>query len=379
MRILFVARYRDTTMHRKVELLAHLPELRLCYILPRAWQDELGQIEQCAALGTEAQQITLPMIGRTSDPHRALYRTITFGASRFRPDIIHAEEEPDSLAALQIALARRVFAPRSKLVLHTWQNVDRPKRWYVNAVLRATLNASDAILCANLEASRLLAQWGYRKYIQVLPAIGVDTRVFAPNPTRKDKPAAFVIGYVGRLVQEKGIDILVHAATQIHQPSDTGLPIQLSIIGEGPQRPALEAQASRSGHHVQFLGSLPPTQLAQHMGQLDAVVLPSRAKRWKNQTVWKEQFGRILTEAMACKVPVIGSDSGAIPEVIGDAGLIFPEGSAAGLADCLRQLIESPALRLELADRGYRRVLQLYTQERIAEQTAAFYRRMATP
>jgi glycosyltransferase involved in cell wall biosynthesis len=81
-------------------------------------------------------------------------------------------------------------------------------------------------------------------------------------------------------------------------------------------------------------------------------------------------------EAMACKVPVVGSNSGAIPEVVGGAGLLFPEGDAVALASCLRRLMESPALRKELAEQGYARAMSLYTQERIADQTAQFYRQM---
>ena len=103
-------------------------------------------------------------------------------------------------------------------------------------------------------------------------------------------------------------------------------------------------------------------------------MLPSRTT-----PVWKEQFGRVLAEAMACKVPVIGSDSGAIREVIGDAGLIFPEGNVAALADCLRLLNASPSLRHDLAERGYVRASGLYTQEHIAEQTADFYRQLMRP
>jgi len=99
------------------------------------------------------------------------------------------------------------------------------------------------------------------------------------------------------------------------------------------------------------------------------VVLPSCTTR-----VWKEQFGRILVEAMACKVPVVGSDSGAIPEVVGDAGLIFPEGDAAALAECLRQLKESPELRQELAERGYVRAATHYSQERTGSLSVNFYK-----
>jgi glycosyltransferase involved in cell wall biosynthesis len=316
------------------------------------------------------RQVAVSLMGRTGDPHRALYRTLTFEMNRFQPHIVHAEEEPDSLAALQVAFARHLFAPQAKLVLYTWQNVDRPKRWYVKAVLRATLRASDAVLCANHEAKELLMRIGYRKHLAVLPAIGVDTLVFAPDSRRTYDRTWFTVGYLGRLVVEKGIDTLIEAVAQVAQ-SMPRPGIRLMVIGDGPQRGALEAQAACLGDRVKFVAPMPPMQVAQQMNQLDALVLPSRST-----PVWKEQFGRVLTEAMACQVPVIGSNSGAIPEVIGDAGLIFPEGDAIALANCLRQLIESPDLQRELSELGYARVMQHYTQEQIAEWTAAFYRRI---
>jgi glycosyltransferase involved in cell wall biosynthesis len=168
-------------------------------------------------------------------------------------------------------------------------------------------------------------------------------------------------------VPEKGLDVLLQALQQV------GPPARLLLIGEGACRSDLEAQVYQLGlaDRVTFVPPMPPDRLAVEFNQANALVLPSRSK-----SVWKEQFGRVLTEAMACRVPVIGSDSGAIPEVIGEAGLVFPEGDAAALADCIRQLIESPMLRHDLAERGYARVMHLYTQERIAEQTADFYRQM---
>ena len=75
----------------------------------------------------------------------------------------------------------------------------------------------------------------------------------------------------------------------------------------------------------------------------------------------KEQFGRVLVEAMACEVPVIGSSSGEIPTVVGDAGLVFPEGDAAGLARCIQQYRSSPELAAECARRGYERACANYT------------------
>ncbi|HXR65614.1 MAG TPA: glycosyltransferase family 4 protein, partial [Ktedonobacteraceae bacterium] len=86
-----------------------------------------------------------------------------------------------------------------------------------------------------------------------------------------------------------------------------------------------------------------------------------------------EQFGRTLAEAMACETPVIGSDSGEIPYVIGDAGLVFPEGNAQELAARVRQLLNDPQLYATLATRGRQRVLDNYTQEQIARQTYEVY------
>ncbi len=122
---------------------------------------------------------------------------------------------------------------------------------------------------------------------------------------------------------------------------------------------------------VEFRGALPPAQVAQHLCDLDVVVLPSRTT-----PVWKEQLGRVLLEAMASQVPVVGSNSGAIPEVIGEAGLIFPEGDAAALADCLQRLQAAPSLRQELAERGYRRVQTYYSQVCLARRTADLYRQL---
>jgi glycosyltransferase involved in cell wall biosynthesis len=104
---------------------------------------------------------------------------------------------------------------------------------------------------------------------------------------------------------------------------------------------------------------------------LDLYVQPSLTR-----TNWKEQFGRVLIEAMACQVPVIGSDSGEIPHVLGDAGLVFPEGNAAALRAQIETLRSDPSRRAQVGARGRRRVLDNYTQEIIASRTYAFYRRI---
>jgi glycosyltransferase involved in cell wall biosynthesis len=91
---------------------------------------------------------------------------------------------------------------------------------------------------------------------------------------------------------------------------------------------------------------------------------------------WVEQFGHVLIEAMACQVPVIGSDSGEIPHVIGDTGLIFPEGNAAELSDRIRTLMDSPETYTDLSKRGYDRAMEKYTNRALAQQVLDFYQEL---
>lgn len=361
-RVLHIARYRAPSMERKLEMMAARPGFAFWLIRPHLWQDEYGKVAAKPVV-PGCQVVVVPLLGRPNDPHRALYRTLTFALPTVRPHIIHAEEEPDSLAALQIALARRLFALRARLILHTWQNVNRPKRWYVRLVTRISLCQADAILCANRQAREVLREMGYRSPAEVIPPIGVDTRVFRPVGSFPSE--TFRAAYAGRFVPEKGLDTLLMAMARL------GSDVELWLIGGGPQRAALQALAQRLGvaDRVRWIPPVAPEEMPQLLAQVDAVVLPSRTT-----PVWKEQFGRILVEAMACKIPVVGSDSGAIPELVGDAGLIFPEGDTEALAGCLRRLKESPELQQELAERGYWRATELYTQERVAEATLAYYR-----
>ena len=107
---------------------------------------------------------------------------------------------------------------------------------------------------------------------------------------------------------------------------------------------------------------------------IDVLAVPSRTT-----PTWKEQFGRVLVEAMACQTPVIGSDSGEIPHVIGDAGLIFAEGDAQALASHLLRLASDPALRADLGRRGRARALAHFTHERIAAATYQVYQQILEP
>lgn len=376
MRVLFIARYRDPSMHRKVQWMAQAPDVTIRAIYPSRWNDGLVAVTQSGGKEEHLERRALAMFGAPTDPHRAFYRTLSFGMIGFRPQIVHAEEEPDSLAALHIALCRRLFAPRARLLLHTWQNLNRPLGRPVQWVLGRTLAAADAVFCANREAAGLLRLRGYKRPTPLIPAIGVDTELFTPRQAAKR--GGFVVGYVGRLAAEKGIETLIDAAALV-EPVETGADgmrpraLHLRIIGGGAQEISLRRRVEEAGltERVEFLPPVPPAQIARQMAELDALVLPSRTT-----TVWAEQLGRVLLEAMATGVPVIGADSGAIPEVIGDAGLLFPAGDAERLAAALRRLMAEPILAAALSRRGLARAESEYSQRVLAARTVGFYQQV---
>lgn len=366
MNVLYLARYRHSSMERKLALMATEPDVTLRLVRPSVWKGSYGPRHLPIVNDTLYSTSAVSLLGKHTDHHRVMYQTLDFGLSAMKPDLIHAEEEPDSLAALQIALARQLFAPRSLLILHTWQNINRPKSWYVEEITQFSLRQADAVLCASSEARQVVREMGFRGDTETVLQEGVNTEVFFP-PETPPSIDPFTVVYAGRLAPEKGVDTLISAMSSL--PAT----VRLRIIGEGPCRLELESMVSAFDieERVDFAGSVTLDRMAEMLRQSNVLVLPSRTT-----TKWKEQFGRVLVEAMATKLPVVGSDSGAIPEVIGDAGLVFPEGDVATLERCLAQLMTSPDLCRSLGESGHKRVRCLYSQKRIAEATVGFYRRL---
>ena len=167
---------------------------------------------------------------------------------------------------------------------------------------------------------------------------------------------------------EKGVDLLLEAVAD----SKVG-EWSLVIAGDGSHRERLRDLSVNLGldERVKFVGRMPSAQMPDFYRSLDVLALPSRT-----MPNWKEQFGRVLVEAMACGVPVLGSDSGEIPQVIGDGGLVFPEGDVSALRGCLARLSSETALRATLSKRARERVLTHYTQRQIALATRDVYRVM---
>ncbi|HID07375.1 MAG TPA: glycosyltransferase [Armatimonadetes bacterium] len=177
---------------------------------------------------------------------------------------------------------------------------------------------------------------------------------------------ALAIGYIGRLIPEKGVDLLIRAIARFPN-------MHLIIVGDGPERVILTKLSYALGvaTRIQFLGALAHECLPKLLNALDVVVLPSRST-----SHWQEQFGRALVEAMACGIPVIGSSCGAIPEVIGDAGLIFQEGNLESLCTALKRVAEDSMLRHSLGLKARKRAMDVFDENVVARITLDVYNQL---
>ncbi len=350
------------TYQRKLEELARL-DIDLTVLVPPSWRAPSGTLRLERAHTTGYRLLVEP-IRFNGNFHLYYFPTLARRVHEFRPDILHIDEEPYNLASwLALRIARRANV---RSVLFSWQNLNRAYPFPFSFGERWALHTADALIAGTESAAEVWRQKGFRKTLAVIQQFGVDPDLFKPiaRSASGDHSGYAVIGYAGRLVPEKGVDTLIEAAARL--PGAW----RLEIAGQGPELDALQRQARRLniGDRVIFHGQLPSARLPAFYQRLSALVVPSRTR-----PNWKEQFGRVIIEAMACSVPVIGSDCGAIPDVIGDAGLIFPEGNVQALAEVLGTLLIDPAQQSAIGAAGRARTLVHFTHAQVAAQTAQVY------
>ena len=364
MRVLYVSKASRVATHRdKLTALAGRVELTLA--VPDRW----GGAPYENGERPPYPVVHLPGVlhGRN---HLHLYRELGSVLVPGAFDLVHVDEEPFSLVTAQVV--RRAWALGVPSLFFAWQNLDKRLPPPFGAVRRFVFRRVAGGVAGTEGAADVLRRGGFRGRLAVIPQMGVDPERFRPDGVCRARCRAelglsgedFVVGFVGRLVREKGVDLLLEAVARLPHT-------RLLLVGGGPERDALARRAADLGvgERVRFVGEVPSPDVPGWMAAMDCLTLPSRTGAG-----WMEQFGRVLVEAMACSLPVVGSASGEIPRVIGDAGLVVPEDDAGALAGALGALQSTPGLRAELGRRGRARVLRTFTQGRVAADTVVFYR-----
>lgn len=365
MRILMVSKACLVGAYQtKLEAIANHDNIELWVVVPPEWKDRAGNV-YLERSHTNGYRLMVDPINLNGRFHFHYYPKLKERLREFQPDILHMDEEPYNLATwLAVRQARSVGA---KSLFFSWQNIFQKYPFPFSRLEKQVLATVDYAIMGNKASKDVWQAKGYQGPYRIIPQFGVDPTLFRAS-LNPDLGRGFVIGSAGRrLVPEKGVDLLLKAVSRL-----SGV-WRLHIAGDGPERQPLEQLASRLGvnDRVYFDGVVPSDQMPSYLGLLDVLVLSSRAL-----PNWKEQFGRVIVEAMACEVAVVGSDSGEIPNVIGSAGLVFPENNVDALYQHLLALQQDESLLSELRKAGRRRVLSYYTQEHVAAQTVDVYRTM---
>ncbi|EAZ92743.1 hormogonium polysaccharide biosynthesis glycosyltransferase HpsO [Crocosphaera chwakensis] len=367
----------------KFKTLAQLdPKIEVIIVVPKKWKPGGVQNKIMETQPRVEGNFKVIPIYNFSQNNQGL---LTFGTdiikllNKFKPDIIQVEQGVKSFAYAQLITLNKWLNLKAKNVFFTWWNLPYESKFPISYLEQYNLRNSHGLVAGNQDAADILRDHGYDKAVEVMPQLGVDEVLFSPKKqpdlaTKLGiKKEDFVIGFVGRFVKEKGILTLLQAVKSLQKKT-----WKLLLLGRGELKNQIIEESKKIGikDKLMIIESVAHDQVPQYINLMNVLVLPSETTyQFKTLTAvgWKEQFGHVLIEAMACKVPVIGSDSGEIPNVINDAGLIFPEGDSIELKNCLNQLMLDPALTDKLAEKGYRRVLENYTNKALAEKTLKFY------
>lgn len=317
-----------------------------------------GEASALVPLGTRAARM----------PHLMLYRGL-------RPlleqpwDVVHCWEEPYVAAAAQIA--RRTPA-NARFVFATFQNITKEYPFPFAALERRVLRRADGWIAfgKTTHDAQSRRDLPYASLPSRIISPGVDTSLFSSSASARcaareslgwtgETP---VVGFLGRFVAEKGVPTLLDALTRTRNEW------RALFVGDGPQRDAVETFAAARTGRVRIVSDATHQDVPRWLNAMDVLCAPSQTT-----PRWREQFGRMLVEAMACGVPVIASDSGEIPHVLADAGILVPEGNVGAWTEAIDRLLIDPALRQELAVRGRQRAAQRFAWGVVAADHLRFF------
>ncbi|WP_236625000.1 glycosyltransferase [Rhodopirellula sp. SWK7] len=337
-------------------------------VLPQRWKNEYGKFMDAELYPSfSANLISAPVINNGSVPLHAYRMRAGALLRKLSPDVVFAHNEAYALSTIQWCRAAK-------------QNGDIPFGFFScqNLVKRYPIpfRQSESWVYRNSKfflpitnaVDEVHREKGYCGPSSILP-LGFDPDQYHATESimkrhRDASSRTFRFAFVGRVVEEKG---LVNLAAALGKIAD--LDWQLIMIGAGPYEP--EVKAAFEKHHVaervEWRGFVPHHEVARFFESVDCLLLPSETR-----ANWKEQFGRVLVESMACGTPVVGSDSGEIPTIIQKTGggIAFREANPESCAEALRRMISDTDARCEMAESGHAYVHKKYALPVLADQFA---------
>jgi glycosyltransferase involved in cell wall biosynthesis len=278
-----------------------------------------------------------------------------------RPDAIWVQEEPiDPFLLELLALYRLRKQPR--IVTAVCENIfPRPRRLAERTARRLLWPRLDHLLTVAGPSLDGIRSAGMPESVpaSTLVAGGLEPDgAVTPMALPFDRDETFVVGFAGRIVEEKGWKVLVEAIGDVPDA-------QLVFAGDGPQVDELRAVCS-SADRMHYVGLLPKGELWSFYVALDCLAVPSLTT-----PRWKEQSASTLVDGLCMGLPIVASESGGIPDIMGPAGLLVPERDPAALAEALERLRDDQSLRDRLGASGKERFRRQFAIPAYADKIAA--------
>jgi glycosyltransferase involved in cell wall biosynthesis len=358
---------------KKLTLLAEDPRFEVGLVCPEEWGSQKFE-EPTKEVSSKLWIKSVPTYFSNKN-HFHMYKNLLKVVEEFKPDILNVEEEDYSLVTWQgFRIAKKVNAIPT---FYAWQNIFKnyPPPFknieqYVYRNAAASMGGSD-------EAGVVLKQKGYKGSFETIPQVGIDMSKFSLSgdvDSEKSRykseigidPDKFTIFYAGRVVMEKGVQTLIEACANLKDK-----PIQLVVVGSGPYQAELKKLANEKlpENMAIFIDHVTASDVHKYIKSADLMCLCSLTR-----PNWKEQGPvRIITESMSAQTNVIVSSSGPLPEVVGDAGLVFPEGNSKELTARIEEFLHSKEKRDEFRKRALTRVEENYSAEAVAAKCAKLF------
>ncbi len=339
----------------------YIPEIKI--FVPYKWKGSLGErkVLRKKIKEKEVEIIPIPWMYFRNIQLQLFYPSfLTFFRIR-RPDVVMFMEESYSLSTFEFSILFHDIP----FIFFSLQNIFKKYPFPFFIFQKFVLKKAAGALASSKEAEDVLKKWNFKKNIFRF-YFGLEKELFdkAKSLSLLQKLEKPIFSYIGRLTKLKGIYILLSAFQKFYHKYKKGT---ILFVGEGEEKENVLKECEKRKLNCYFLNYIPHEKIYSVYKSIDYLILPSLTGR-----NWKEQFGRVLVEGMAAGVPVIGSDSGAIPEIIGDAGLIFKEGDAEDLFEKMEKLFLNEKLRNTLIKKGYKRVEENFTYEVIARKLYKF-------
>ncbi len=345
------------TLHTAKALLALGCSVRLLCL----FEAEPPVVQWFARLG-----IAVDCLGLTK-PHDyfGILKEVTGRIRGLKPDAVHVQYIAPGLISV---LAARLAGIRRVVVTNHQLGTDCTH--FEHFLFRCATRLAAVTICVSGAAAR--SWFAPDKRFRFLPRPGryavvsncVDAGSASERPARGSSDGC-MIGYVGRVRREKGVDVLIRAFASL---AGTFPKVRLVIVGDGPQKSECQQLAEVLGAEdlIEWRPFAAPDRLEEIYQSFDVLAVPSRL----------EGFGLVAAEAMACGVPVVATRTGGLPEIVqhDESGLLCAADDPADLAACLQTLISYPALRARLAAEGRRRVRESYSPEAYTAGIAECYR-----